>query len=95
MALTNSIELPEKDIAAWIQSLAESHGITGDHDALSRFAYKLTELSGDDIEISATERRLVRLFRKNVLSTSDCMTLILMNMREKKSSQEQTGQDSK
>lgn len=84
MALTSRIELPETGIEAWVKSLALMHGLTSDPDALSLMAHKLTSLSGDDIEISATERRLIKLYRKGVLSKEECLCLVSRNFREKK-----------
>lgn len=84
MSLTSSIKLPETGIESWVKSLAEAHGVTSDPDAISLMALKLSSLSGDDIELDATERLLINLCRKGVLSIDDGLRLISIHLTEKR-----------
>jgi hypothetical protein len=70
-------------VARFIADLAREHGVVAVRTRLDVFAEKLTELSGDEVMLDATELTLVKLAEKGVITGRQMGTLMVSYMREK------------
>lgn len=75
--------LPTTDVARFIADLAREHGVVAVRTKLDTLAEKLTELSGDEVRLDATELTLVKLAEKGVITGRQMGTLMVSHMREK------------
>lgn len=73
-------------VANKIRKLAKKHKVTEERDAVSRMAVNITRLAGDMIELDGTERLLVNLKKKGVLSKAETLALQGQHLQEKRRS---------
>lgn len=63
-------------VETYIRNLAKQHGVTAQQDALSRMAVKLSELSGDDVQMDEMQQILINLVRGKYIKTHDAFYLL-------------------
>lgn len=78
--------LPTANVAGFVADLAREHGVVVVRTKLDQFAEKLTELSGDDVRLDATELALVKLTERGVITAREMNMLILNHIREQRRS---------
>lgn len=78
--------LPTANVAGFVADLAREHGAVVVRTKLDQFAEKLTELSGDDVRLDATELALVKLTEHGVITAREMGMLILNHIREQRQS---------
>jgi len=78
--------LPTANVAGFVAELAREHGVVVVRTKLDQFAEKLTELSGDDVRLDATELALVKLKERGIITTQEMSMLILNHIREQRRS---------
>ncbi|HTH10808.1 MAG TPA: hypothetical protein VMA55_14675 [Acidovorax sp.] len=78
--------LPTANVAGFVADLAREHGVVVVRTKLDQFAEKLTELSGDDVRLDATELALVKLTERGVITAREMNMLILNHIREQRQS---------
>ncbi|NIM42848.1 MAG: hypothetical protein GTN84_15835 [Hydrogenophaga sp.] len=78
--------LPTANVAGFVADLAREHGVVVVRTKLDQFAEKLTELSGDDVRLDATELALVKLTERGVITPREMNMLILNHIREQRRS---------
>ncbi len=76
--------LPTANVARFVADLAREHGVVVVRTKLDQFAEKLTELSGDDVRLDATELALVRLTERGIITAREMNMLILNHIREQR-----------
>lgn len=75
-------ELPTTGVAAFIEELAQQHGVSAQRTRLDDWADKVSELSGDDVRLSPGQQLLVNLRRARVISSEQLVRLSLNSQRE-------------
>ncbi len=78
--------LPTANVARFVADLAREHGVVVVRTKLDQFAEKLTELSGDDVRLDATELALVKLTERGIITAREMSMLILNHIREQRRS---------
>lgn len=78
--------LPTSNVARFVADLAREHGVVVVRTKLDQFAEKLTELSGDDVRLDATELALVKLTEHGIITAREMSMLILNHIREQRRS---------
>lgn len=78
--------LPTANVAGFVADLAREHGVVVVRTKLDQFAEELTELSGDDVRLDATELALVKLTEHGVITAREMGMLILNHIREQRQS---------
>lgn len=81
-----SYPLPTANVAGFVADLAREHGVVVVRTKLDQFAEKLTELSGDDVRLDATELALVKLTERGIITAREMGMLILNHIREQRRS---------
>lgn len=69
------LDIPDQGIGLYVADLARRSNVTAVEDALSRMATKFSELSGDEVVLDETERLIVNLARRGVISRQDMLKL--------------------
>lgn len=87
MSLPSNETILAMGVETYIRNLAKQHGVTSQQDALSRMAVKLSELSGDDVQMGQIHQILINLTRGRHVSTADAFSLLKLYLRETKSQQ--------
>lgn len=75
--------IPEKNIAQFVQNLADEHGIVYVRTGLDDLAEKITELSGDDIKPDYTEKLIITLKKKGVIDSRQFVKILGAYLDEK------------
>lgn len=57
-----------EDVSTFVRALASKHGISAEETQSDRLAYVITRISGDEVELDETERLLVALCKKDIIS---------------------------
>jgi len=78
--------LPTANVAGFVAELAREHGMVVVRTKLDQFAEKLTEISGDDVRLDATELALVKLKERGIITAQEMSMLILNHIREQRRS---------
>lgn len=77
-------KLPTKGVRKFIEKLATAHGIQYQRTGLDDFAGSVTRLAGDEIELDATEKLLIALKKRDLISGRQLARLMTNYMREAK-----------
>ncbi|CAI1092709.1 hypothetical protein KGP17_24690 [Serratia sp. JSRIV001] len=77
-------DLPTKGVRKFIEKLAAAHGIQYQRTGLDDFAESVTRLAGDEIELDITEKLLIALKKKDLISGRQLARLMTNYMREVK-----------
>lgn len=75
--------IPENNIAQFVQSIADAHGVVYVRTALDDFAEKITELSGDDVKPDYTEKLIITLKKKGVIDSRQFVKILGAYLDEK------------
>lgn len=75
--------IPENNIAQFVQSIADEHGVVYVRTALDDFAEKITELSGDDVKPDYTEKLIIALKKKGVIDSKQFVKILSAYLDEK------------
>ncbi|CDN87513.1 hypothetical protein, partial [Hydrogenophaga intermedia] len=78
--------LPTANVAGFVAELAREHGVVVIRTKLDQVAEKLTELSGDDVRLDATELALLNLTERGIITAREMNVLILNHIREQRRS---------
>lgn len=78
--------LPTANVAGFVAELAREHGVVVMRTKLDQVAEKLTELSGDDVRLDATELALLNLTERGIITAREMNVLILNHIREQRRS---------
>jgi len=78
--------LPTANVAGFVAELAREHGVVVMRTKLDQVAEKLTELSGDDVRLDATELALLNLTERGIITAREMHVLILNHIREQRRS---------
>ncbi len=78
--------LPTSNVTRFVADLAREHGVVVVRTKLDQFAEKLTELSGDDVRLDATELALVKLTERGIITAREMSMLMLNHIREQRRS---------
>lgn len=76
MSLPSNETILAMGVETYIRNLAKQHGVTAQQDALSRMAVKLSELSGDDVQMGEVQQILINLARGKYINTHDALYLL-------------------
>ena len=57
-----------EDVSTFVRALASKHGVNAEETQFDRLASVITRMSGDEVELDETERLLVALCRKDIIS---------------------------
>lgn len=77
-------QLPVKDVATYVASLAAAHGVVFKRTRLDDFAEAVTRLAGDNERLDATGKLLASLRKKSVINGPQLARLMTNHMREQK-----------
>jgi hypothetical protein len=80
----NVAQLPVKDVATYVASLAAAHGVVFKRTRLDDFAEAVTRLAGDDERLDATGKLLATLRKKAVIDGPQLARLMSNHMREQR-----------
>ncbi len=84
-ALLNDVNnLPVKGVRKFIEHLAAAHGVKYKRTSLDDFAESVTRLAGDEIELDYTEKLLVALKKKDLITARQLARLMTNYMEEVK-----------
>lgn len=78
--------LPTANVAGFVADLAREHGVVVVRTKLDQFAEKLTEISGDEVRLDATELALVKLKERGIITAQEMSMLVLNHIREQRRS---------
>jgi hypothetical protein len=85
LSLSQDVDnLPTKGVRKFIEKLAAAHGIQYQRTGLDDFAESVTRLAGDEIELDITEKLLIALKKKDLISGRQLARLMTNYMREVK-----------
>ncbi|NTY87489.1 hypothetical protein [Serratia fonticola] len=77
-------DLPTKGVRKFIEKVAAANGIQYQRTGLDDFAESVTRLAGDEIELDITEKLLIALKKKDLISGRQLARLMTNYMREVK-----------
>lgn len=77
-------QLPVKDVATYVASLAAAHGVVFKRTRLDDFAEAVTRLAGDDERLDTTGKLLASLRKKSVINGPQLARLMTNHMREQR-----------
>lgn len=85
LSLSQDVDkLPTKGVRKFIEKLAAAHGVQYQRTGLDDFAESVTRLAGDEIELDVTEKLLITLKKKDLISGRQLARLMTNYMREAK-----------
>lgn len=78
------IEIPTKNVEAFILDLAAKHGVRYVKGPLDDLADTITRLSDDEVEIDGTEQLIIALKRARVITGSEMVAMLGAYLDQKK-----------
>lgn len=71
------------DVRGFVQRLATEYGVEYQETDINRFAESVTKLSDDDVMLDETEKLLIELARRDLISAGNFVELQVKYLRQK------------